>query len=283
MSTQIYDGRVCELGEGALWHPQRGQFFWFDILGRRLLSQKDGAALEWRFDRMASAAGWIDHDTLLIATETGLSRFDIASGQMDQIVEIEAGDSGTRSNDGRADRQGGFWIGTMGKGAEAGRGAIYRFYRGELRQLFPGITIPNAICFAPDGRTAYFADTEAATIWTQPLDAQGWPQGERRLFVDLAPAGLNPDGAVVDAAGNLWCALWGSARVQQFTAQGQMGPGMVTVGGAHSSCPAFGGDNLDQMLITTAREGISDPDPAQGLTYLDQPGVPGLAEPQVRP
>lgn len=281
MTAKVFDNRVCELGEGPFWHPLRQQFFWFDILGRRLLSQADGQPLEWGFDRIASAAGWIDRDTLLIATETDLSRFDIDSGQMQRIVPLEQDDPATRCNDGRADRQGGFWIGTMGKRAETGRGAIYRYYRGELRQLFPGISIPNAICFAPDGQTAYFADTPTGKIWAQALDEQGWPQGEAHLLIDLTPLGLSPDGAVTDADGAIWCALWGAARVQKIGADGQMMPGTLPVGGLHSSCPAFGGADLDQMLVTTAQEGITAPDPAQGLTYLGRPGATGLAEPQV--
>lgn len=126
-----FDNRACELGEGPIWHPLRRQFFWFDILGRRLLSRDDKAGLlEWRFDSMASAAGWIDRDRLLIATETGLDILDLGTGRLAPLMPLEADRPATRSNDGRADRQGGFWIGTMGKHAESGAGAIYRYHRG---------------------------------------------------------------------------------------------------------------------------------------------------------
>ena len=71
----IHDNRQCQLGEGAFWHPERQQFFWFDIKGKRLLSQQaDGSPLEWRFDRMASAAGWIDRDRAIFETLTGIKR-----------------------------------------------------------------------------------------------------------------------------------------------------------------------------------------------------------------
>lgn len=275
-----FDFRVCELGEGAFWHPLRQQFFWFDILGRRLLSRDAGGPQEWRFDRMASAAGWIDRDRLMIATETGLAVLDLLTGDLSPLIGVQAADPKTRCNDGRADRQGGFWTSTMGKQAEPGRGAIYRYYKGALRQLVTGITIPNAICFSPDGTRAYYADTDAGKLWQQPLDAEGWPLGPRALLVDFAALGLNPDGAVTDSEGAICVACWGAGKVLRISPEGQP-LGEYTVGGRHSSCPAFGGADMRDLLVTTACEGITDPDPAQGLPYLIRADIPGLPEPQV--
>lgn len=278
MSAEIHDDRPCELGEGPLWHPERRQFFWFDIIGRRLLSRDASGPLEWRFDRMSSAAGWIDRDRLLVATETGLAVLDLKGGGLEDLAAVEAGDPATRSNDGRADRQGGFWFGTMGKSAEAGAGAIYRYFRGELRRLCQGITIPNAICFSPDGSTAHFADTATGKVWQQALDGDGWPLGERRLYLDLAPQGLHPDGAVMDADGGFCCACWGEGAVIRFHAGGKQ-THRLAVGGRHSSCPAFGAPG--QMLVTTARQGIDAPDPRQGLTYLVSHDLNTIPEPRV--
>lgn len=275
-----YDDRPCELGEGPIWHPERGQFFWFDILGRRLLSRDPDGPRDWHFERIASAAGWVDRDRLLIATETGLAVLDLRSGGLDEVARVEADDPGTRSNDGRADRQGGFWFGTMGKRAETGRGAIYRWYRGELRCLVPALTIPNAICFSQDGRRAHYADTRQGLVWRQDLDESGWPSGDPRLFLDCRAMGLNPDGAVIDAEGAFCVACWGAGRVVRFAEDGNRLDQMM-VGGLHSSCPAYGGADLRDLLVTTAREGIEDADPAQGLPYLLRATVPGLVEPRV--
>ena len=108
----------------------------------------------------------------------------------------------------------------MGKAAEAGAGAIYRFYQGQLTQLFDQITISNAICFAHDKRYAYFTDTPTQQIMRQPLDNQGWPQGRPQVHIDLAATQHHPDGAVIDAQGNLWNAQWGSSRVACYDANG---------------------------------------------------------------
>ncbi|MFV0293967.1 MAG: SMP-30/gluconolactonase/LRE family protein [Paracoccus sp. (in: a-proteobacteria)] len=276
----VYDDRICNLGEGPLWHPERQQFFWFDILERRMMSRDGKRSLQWRFDQMASAVGWVDRNRMLVATETGLILLDLRDDTRQPVIGIEADDPATRSNDGRADRQGGFWIGTMSKDAEHGRGAIYRFFRGELRKLADAITITNAICFSPDGRMAFYADTREAKVWMQPLDGEGWPLGARRPYLDLGPQELEPDGAVIDAEGAFCVACWGEGAVLRFDTAGQL-INRIEVGGRHASCPAHGGSDFRDLLVTTAQTGIEDPDPAQGLTYMTRTSIPGLPEPQV--
>lgn len=282
----ILDGRACELGEGAFWHPLRRQFFWFDILGKKLHSVEDGQPRTWTFVEMVSAAGWVSRDVLLIAGERDLFLFDLETEEIETVAELEADDPGTRSNDGRADRQGGFWIGTMGKrgGDDPGRGSIWRWYRGQLRRLYPGLTIPNSICFTPDGRFAHFADTLTHRIQRVALDGDGWPVGAPEVFIDLSGEGILPDGAVVDAAGNLWNAQWGAGRVACYGPDGRFLKA-VPMGARQTSCPAFGGEGLATLFCTTAREGMDAAalaaDPDAGKTFAVQGLGPGLPEPQV--
>ncbi|MGR3570707.1 SMP-30/gluconolactonase/LRE family protein [Brevirhabdus sp.] len=281
MSAEVYDDRACFLGEGPFWHPVRGQLFWFDILEGRMLSRDDGGAREWRIGQMASAAGWVDAGTLVIFTETGLRGFDIASGTHEPVAAIEAARGETRCNDGRADPMGGFWVSTMGKAAEQGAGAIYRYFEGAVERLFSGITIPNSICFAPDGRRGYFTDTPTGRIMTVRLDAQGWPEGAPEVFADLSGEGLNPDGAQTDAQGALWSAQWGAGRVARYLPDGRF-ERAVAVGGRHCSCPAFGGPEFKTLFVTTARQGIDAPDAAQGRVYRVPVELAGRPEPAVR-
>ncbi|MDP5085117.1 MAG: SMP-30/gluconolactonase/LRE family protein [Yoonia sp.] len=270
----IYDDTQCELGEGPLWHPTRKELFWFDILGKRL--HRKGQL--WQFEDYVSAAGWLDQNTLLIATSNALRHFDITTGDHQVIVPLEADNPVTRSNDGRADPQGGFWIGTMGINAEVGAGAIYRYYKGELRRLFAPITISNAICFAPDGRTAYFTDTPTQKIMRVALDAQGWPVGDPVLHIDLAGTDFRPDGAVVDASGNLWNAQWGMGRVAGYDPEGQFIESF-SFAGRQTSCPAFGGDDFSTLFCTSAAVGLSGGD--QGKTFCVQTRYTGQAEHRV--
>jgi len=274
----VFDDRICALGEGPLWHPIRKQLFWFDILGKCLLSQTGNDPMEWQFDEHVSAAGWVDHDTLLIASETGLSRFDLTSGETTWLVGLETENETTRSNDGRADPHGGFWIGTMGKNAEAGAGAIYRFYRGQVEKLYSDISISNAICFSPDGNFAYFTDTSTQIVRRQPLDGEGWPKGAATDFVDLGRDGLYPDGAVADAQGCLWVAQWGGGRVARHGPDGAF-LSAVSFPASQVTCPAFGGADLGTLYVTSAAVGLDEP---QGGKLFSVPvAISGQAEHQV--
>lgn len=274
MKMTVHDSRVCRLGEGPLWHPERQQLFWFDILGNRLMTRDASGQQEWLFDENVSAAGWVDRDVLLIASESCLFRFNLVTGHKRQIAPLEADSPATRSNDGRADPWGGFWIGTMGKSAQPGAGAIYRYYKGELRQLFTDITVPNAICFPPDAPFAYYTDTLTRQVMRQPLNpATGWPEGAAELFLDLTEDGLNPDGAVVDAAGTLWIAQWGAARVAAYAPDGTFVQS-IAVDAVQSSCPAFGGPDLDLLYCTSAAVTLPDMEratlPGDGMTFVTQ-------------
>ena len=286
MNTTLFDHRSCELGEGPLWHPERNQLFWFDILGCRLLTRDRSGPREWKFGEHVSAAGWIDRDSLLIASENRLFRFDLESGADETVCQLEDSDPSTRSNDGRADPHGGFWIGTMGKKAEKGSGAIYRYFKGELRRLHSGITVPNSICFTSDGTVAYFANTPDRRIMAQALGTDGWPHGEPRTFVDLRADRLNPDGSVTDSKGNIWNAQWGASRVAGYRPDGSFIDAFAFPA-LHTSCPAFGGPNLSTLFCTTAQQHLPPETvaahPENGQTFAVETSFTGWREPRVLP
>lgn len=276
MAAKLFSSTVCTLGEGPLWHPLRGQLFWFDILGRRLLTVEQGAERVWTFEDYVSAAGWVDNDTLIMASANALWKFDITTGERERLVDLEADNPVTRSNDGRADPWGGFWIGTMGLESEPGAGAIYRYYRGELRKVVPDVTISNAICFAPDKSCAYYTDTPTGKVMRQPLDHEtGWPSGEATVFLDLSNEDFGIDGAVVDAEGCFVNAQWGASRVARYDASGAL-LATYDVPTPQASCPAFGGPDLSTLFVTTAAIGV-DVDPA-GQTFAIDTDLKGLPE-----
>ncbi|GGE95797.1 SMP-30/gluconolactonase/LRE family protein [Stappia taiwanensis] len=282
----IYDDRICELGEGPLWHPGRQQLFWFDILGKRLLARSgDGLQTHHEFGEYASSAGWIDDVTLLIATESGLYRLDVESGARALIVPLEPDNPLTRSNDGQADPWGGFWVGTMGKNAEPGAGALYRLYRGEVRRLFAELTIPNAICFSPDRRFAYFTDTAKAEIMRVPLAPDtGFPAGDAEILIGRSQMPGAPDGAAVDRAGNLFVAQWGAAKIAVFSPDGQL-LRSLDVPAQHVSCPAFGGPDYTTLYVTSARAELSAQQiaatPQNGMTFQIAAAGQGRPAPRV--
>ena len=284
MDATVFDKRLSFLGEGPMWHPEAEALFWFDILNATLHRRVGEAYDAWSFPDCVSAGGWVDRQTLFIAGAAGFFTLDTETGTTSDVAPPASDPKTTRSNDGRADPQGGFWIGTMGRNAESRAGAIHRYYKGEVRTLFERITIPNAICFAPDGGHAFFTDTADGRVWRQRLNAAGWPQGERELYLDFRGTGLNPDGAVVDAEGAFWNAQWGAGRVARYLPDGSF-DAEVRVGAAHSSCPAFGGPSLQTLYVTTAQEHMSEDDlanqPLAGAVFSVETPFQGQAEHRV--
>ncbi|MBM3604465.1 MAG: SMP-30/gluconolactonase/LRE family protein [Alphaproteobacteria bacterium] len=277
----IFDDTPCTLGEGVLWHPDRNALIWFDILSKRMfLKPLGGVRQHWDFPDHVSAAGLVDADRIIVASSRALSLFDLRDGTYDMLVPLEADNPVTRSNDGRADPQGGFWIGTMGLEAEKGAGTIWRYWRGDLRPLFPGLTITNAICFAPDGGHAFFADTDTSLIRRVRLDGNGWPVGEAEPFIDLSSQGLSPDGAVIDAEGGLWSAQWGAGRVARYDRDGRFDRA-IPLPASQTSCPGFGGHDLRTLFVTTARDGLDAPTEQDGCTFAVEAGVAGQPEHRV--
>ncbi|WP_233417183.1 SMP-30/gluconolactonase/LRE family protein [Halovulum marinum] len=286
MQASLFKELTCALGEGPLWDEDR--LWFFDITGHgvggpRLYCLSEGGSVteHWDGERMASAAARTAKGGLLVATETDLMHFDPAAGIAESLCPLEADNPITRSNDGRADPQGGFWIGTMGRNAEAGAGAIYRWHRGELRALRKGVTIPNAICFAPDGREAYFADTRLKTIWRWRLDADGWPVGAPAEF-HVMQGEDSPDGAVIDETGSMWLAVWGGWRVQRISPDG-IARERIELPVSNVTCPALTPDG--RLYVTTARQGLQpselDKQPLAGSVFLAEIGQRGIPEPRV--
>lgn len=254
--VSCFQNIACQLGEGPLWVKDR--LYWFDILAKRLYHcAADGSDRQFiQFDEYFSAGALTQTDDLLLASETGLWRFNPSSQALTKVIDVEADNPVTRSNDGRADRQGGFWFGTMGKNAEAKAGALYRYYQGEVRCMRSDLTIPNALCFSPDGRIGYFADTALSKIYRWNLDLQGWPHNEPEDWVDVSELGLSPDGAVIDSQGYLWSAQWGNARLVRYEAYGQV-DAVIHLPVSQPSCLAFAATDLQRLFVTSATDGLS--------------------------
>ncbi|HEV7345302.1 MAG TPA: SMP-30/gluconolactonase/LRE family protein [Devosia sp.] len=251
----------CALGEGPIWHAGRQQLFFFDINEQTLFAVTPAGEIadSWLFNETVAAAAIVDDETLALATDSGLKQFDLSTGGMNRINEIEADNADTRTNDSRVHPSGAFWIGTMTRSEEeAAIGAVYHYRAGELTTLKSGIRIPNATCFSPDGRIAYWTDTPTKQIMQCATDpATGLPVGEWTLFADVSDGRGYPDGAVVDSAGFLWNARWGGSCVVRHAPDGSIDR-IVEVPVSQVTCPAFGGPELKTLFITTANKNLSD-------------------------
>ncbi|MCA0425121.1 MAG: SMP-30/gluconolactonase/LRE family protein [Proteobacteria bacterium] len=272
------------LGEGPLWHHGRDALLWFDITGRFLLrlTPDTGLLESAKLSETASAAGIIDDHSILLATSAGLGCLDVDNGAWRPLMPFPAAAADVRPNDGRCDPWGRFWIGTMADPVRPDSGALYRF-DGTLTVLRQSVTVPNAIAFAPDRRTAYFADSPTRTIVALDLDAEDGTILGTRPFARLDGPGI-PDGAVVDAEGFLWNAEWDGARLTRYAPDGRIAS-ILRLPVSRPTCPAFGGPDLRTLFITSARYGLDAADlarePLAGALLAFDVGVAGQAEPAV--
>ena len=285
--TRILSAERCHLGEGPTYDPSTGTAWWFDILERRLFECRlaSGATTLHTLPNMASALARIDAERQLVVTDDGLYVRTLADGAMKLFAAVEANNPLTRSNDARVHPSGTLWFGTMGRRAERGAGAIYALHAGKVMRLYPDISIPNAICFSPSGETGYFTDTARNVLNRVALDAAtGLPVGDPEPLIHHRDAG-GLDGAVVDADGLIWNARWGAGCVDVYDPQGAR-LRSLRVPALQSSCPAFVGPNLSQLLVTSAWQGMDEAaraaDPDHGRTFLLEAGARGRPEPDVK-
>ncbi|MEO6012992.1 MAG: SMP-30/gluconolactonase/LRE family protein [Devosia sp.] len=284
-TAELFIDSRCELGEGPFWHPLQERLFWFDILNKTLFSATAGGIMvdRFTFDATVTAAGVIDADHLAIASSAGIFKLQISTDTRELISALEPDSTAVRTNDGRVNPAGGLWIGTMGLNnpSKVAAGALYQVRAGQVTKLRSDVYIPNANCFSPDGRTAYFADTPTGVIQQVSIDPEtGLPNGEWREFVRVDGPG-QPDGAVVDSEGFIWNAQWNGSRVVRYSPSGKVDR-IVKLPVSKTTCPAFGGKDLKTLYITSAREGMSPDElaaePNAGSVFAIEVDVPGLPE-----
>ena len=285
--TTVLSTEHCHLGEGPTYDVATDTAWWFDIREGKLFEAHlgSGAIRIHALGRMASALGRIDAERQLVVAEDGCYIRTRADGAMNLFCPLEADNSATRSNDCRVHQSGTFWIGTMGRKGERGLGAIYALHRGKISTLFPGISIPNSICFSPDGATGYFTDTARGVLHAVPLNPDtGLPRGEPEVLLRHTGVG-GLDGSVCDADGQIWNACWGAGRVDVYSPQGER-LRSLHVPAKQASCPAFVGPDLSRLLVTSAWQDMDAEaragDSQAGCTFVLQASARGRAEPDVK-
>jgi sugar lactone lactonase YvrE len=275
-----------ELGEGILWDSRRHLLWWTDIHGRKLHRYRwDNATLEILDlpERLCSFALVAGNESLLAAFADGIAFFDPHSGQRRWQARPNEVVPGIRFNDGRVDRQGRFWTGTMIEDEQCGAtGGLYSLDRAAgMRRHLQAVRISNGLCTSPDGSHLYFADTPTRTIRVFELCDDGALRSPRTFA--HTPEGAYPDGATVDADGCLWSAHWGGSCVVRYTPDGRVDR-TIMVPASQPTCPCFAGPELDMLCVTSACEGLDESrlsaEPHAGAVFVYRAGVQGLPEPE---
>jgi sugar lactone lactonase YvrE len=279
-----------QLGEGVLYDERLDAIWWTDIKQASLycyLLAKDSLQ-QWQAPKAITAIGLTTDPTqLIVSFYKGVALYQPHSGQWQQLAETEQDLPGNRLNDGRLDRQGRFWLGSMVENAAAnppGSSATLYCYSQQagLQPVFSGLQIANGLSFSPDSRWLYHADSPLGQIRRYALDAATGQVGQAELW-QQTPDGSEPDGAAVDADGNLWSAHWGSGRVYCYQPDGAI-LGYLQLPVSQSSCVALGGKAKNLLFVTSAWDGLAETARAQqpqaGNLFIYQVDATALPEPQ---
>ena len=252
------------LGECPIWDERMGALWWIDIHGAAL-RRWDGELKTIALPQQPGSIALRREGGLLVALAGGV--YLLGTDEPQLLVRPAEHVAGLRFNDGRCDRAGRFWVGTLKDPSFDPVGVLYRIEGdGRASAMRTGIQVPNSIAWSPDGKTMYFADSPRHKIWAFDYDAASGAIRNERVFATPHPG--FPDGSCVDAAGCLWNAEWGASRVVRYTPAGKMDL-VVDVAAKNPTCCAFGGRRMDTLYITSAD--------GAGL-FAAQPGVTGLAE-----
>jgi sugar lactone lactonase YvrE len=255
----------CTLGEGILWDAKRRALFWTDIEKSQLWMHVVATASthRWALPERVGSLALGQSGRVLLGCEKRLCLLDVdmsAGGPLNitTLVAVEPM-ARTRINDGRTDRSGNFVFGTLNEADDkAPIGSFYQYsMKHGLRPLdLGGVAIPNSICFSPDGRTMYYCDSPDLRIMRCEYHADSARVAHIREFVRFGNDQGLPDGSVIDSAGCLWNAAWGSGCVRRYNSTGAIDI-VIEVPTQNPTCPAFGGPGYRDLFITSSRQELT--------------------------
>ncbi len=260
---------ICDiqnlLGECVIWDHRTGQLQWTDIESSCLWQWDMTQTPPSKFElpqRLGSYALTGDPSVYMGAFENGFARFQPLNGMFDMLAPITAEYSHLRLNDGRTDRSGAFWAGSMAEAEGSPLGSLWRYDGGNKTSAhLHDIRIPNSLCWNTAGDIMYFADSPRCTIWAYDFDPETGPVGGPRIFAQTPP-GVHPDGSCIDAEDYLWNAQWGGGEIVRYRPDGST-ERRIKLPVSQPSCVAFAGPDLNRLCITTARVDLSEAELAQ--------------------
>jgi sugar lactone lactonase YvrE len=272
------------LGEGPLWDPATRMLYWVDIKRRQIHRSDPATGLDqhWPTPEDIGSLAVRAKGGLVVAMKSGFHFFDPGTGAFTPIANPERDRPRNRFNDGKPDRQGRFWAGSMDDSETSPSGGLYRL-NADLgcERVVDGVICSNSLCWSPDSRVMYYADSYQHAIWAFDFDPETGSVFNRRVFVEIAAADGVPDGATVDREGGVWVAQWDGWRVTRYDPKGRLDR-VVTLPVQRPTCPMFGGANLDVVYVTSASIGLTAEEqkqqPLAGGLFAFDPGIKGLPE-----
>jgi sugar lactone lactonase YvrE len=267
------------LGEGPIWDAAAQCLYWIDIKRPAIyrFEPARGQTGVWPLPKPVGCITPAADGRFVLADENGFAWLDAGSGELTRIADPEPEHPENRFNDGKVDRAGRFWAGTLYEHEVREAGSLYRLDRDlTVTKWVSGLGCPNGIGWSPDNRTLYFTDSVARTIWAYEYDLATGDLGARRDFAKLDPGDGVPDGLTVDREGGVWSCVWDGWRIIRYTPDGAIEREIRMPVQRPTSC-MFGGASLDTLYVTSASGGLQGALLAGGL-FAVHTGVSGLAE-----
>jgi sugar lactone lactonase YvrE len=281
---------ACAVGESPLWDGRRSLWYWVDITARAVwrLDPASGALHAWHAREMVACIALDEQGDLIAGMESGISRLRPGDTLEAALLAAPAESMAwQRFNDGRCDRQGRFWSGTMALDMTdaPATGRLYRYSAGQgiSAPVVTGLVTQNGLAWSPDGRTMYLSDSHASrrVVWAFDYDVDDGTPSRQRVFVDMAQHPGRPDGAAMDIDGCYWTCANDAGMLHRFTPEGRLDRSIALPVAKPSMC-SFGGPDMRTMLVTSISAGAPSDDRLAGAVLLLEPGVAGMPEQRFR-
>jgi sugar lactone lactonase YvrE len=270
------------LGEGPIWVAREAALYWLDIKGRKIFRLSEAGELDqWPTPFRVGSIAPRANGGFIAGTDQGIAEIDLSSGRLQILFNPEEELASNRFNDGKVDRSGRFWAGTMDDEERRASGALYRFMEDlSWVAVDAGYKVTNGPAFSPDGKRMYHNDSARQVTYVFDIDEAG-NAANRRTFLQFGEGDGYPDGMTVDAEGCLWIAFWDGGCVRRYSPDGELLRTVEMPVSRPTSC-AFGGSGLDRLYVTSARIGLDETalgmQPNAGGLFLVTPGVQGIAD-----
>lgn len=280
----LYLDSIADLGEGAIWNHKTREFYWVDI-EKGYVFTFDPLLEEMRSISLGQRVGTVVPSTkdghVIIALQDGIYSLNLDTEEKEKLAEAPYDPSTTRFNDGKCDPAGRLWVGSMALDTKPLAAALYSFDgTRQIREELDSISISNGICWSADKKTMYYIDTPTQTVRAFDYDNESGEISNGRIVVKIEEEGCFPDGMTIDNEGKLWIALWGGSSVVRYDPDSGKLLSRISVPAKNVTSCAFGGVNLDTLLITTASIGMTEEEQTTysraGAVFAIIPGVKGV-------
>lgn len=261
MKAQILYHAQCLLGEGPLWHAERNSCFWVDI-ERGILFEYHWISKKtktWKFDGRLTMACLGSGNCLILGLNAGIARFDLITEKLEWLLDIESKITGNRCNDAKCDSSGRLWIGTMDMKFKPGAASLYCIDKNlSIEKKLSNLTISNGMAWTADNKRMYFIDSPTQTVQSYSFDPISGDILFEKNAVHIPEEMGTPDGMCIDREGMLWVAHWGGFGVYRWNPVNGELLEKIEIPVPHVTSCAFAGENLDHLIITTARGDLDE-------------------------